>query len=80
MRSLYMRLKFLRLTPFFTAILLLFSSYAHSAELDVDWGIIEDPRIREALFDLYEDNFFSGIIRLVTNRTYSDLAGEQDKA
>ena len=40
---------------------------AHAA-LDIVWGDIQDPRLREAIFDLNDEEYFTGIIRLVTNR------------
>ncbi len=47
-------------------------------DFDLDWGRIKDPRIRETLYDLYDQSYFSGIVRLVTNRNYIDLGAEKD--
>lgn len=50
------------------------------AELILDWGQINDPRIREPLFELYDESYFSGIIRLSVNRNFTELGDEQTLA
>ena len=47
-------------------------------DFELDWGLIKDPRIRETLYDLYDQSYFSGIVRLVTNRNYIDMGAEKD--
>lgn len=50
---------------------------AAHAEMDLEWGKIEDPRIREALFDLYDQSYFSGIVRLLANRNQIEQGEEK---
>lgn len=49
---------------------------AHAA-MDIAWGDVQDPRLREAIFDLNDEEYYNGIIRLVTNRNL--IGATQDK-
>jgi len=48
------------------------------AGMDIAWGDVQDPRLREAIFDLEEEDYFSGIVRLVTNRNFIDAGADKD--
>lgn len=61
-------------------VFLILCSGNAAAELVLDWGQIQDPRIREPLFDLYDESYFSGIVRLTANQNYADLGKEKDVA
>lgn len=49
-------------------------------DMNLEWGKIEDPRIREALFDLYSQDYFSGIVRMLSNRNYIEQGQEKTVA
>jgi tetratricopeptide (TPR) repeat protein len=53
-------------------------SVAAGAAIEIDWGSVEDPRLREAIYDLNQEDYFAGIVRLVTNRNYVNLGPERD--
>jgi tetratricopeptide (TPR) repeat protein len=48
------------------------------AAIDIEWGEVLDPRLREAIYDLNEADYFSGIVRLVTNRNYLNVGLDHD--
>ena len=48
------------------------------AELDVDWTIVQNPRIKEAVFFLHQENYFDGINRLIALRSFTDLNEETE--
>lgn len=48
------------------------------AGMDIVWGDVQDPRLREAIFDLEEEDYFAGIVRLVTNRNFIDAGVDKD--
>ena len=48
------------------------------AGMDIVWGDVQDPRLREAIFDLEEEDYFAGIVRLVTNRNFIDAGADKD--
>ena len=50
------------------------------ASLDIDWRVVQNPRIKEAVFDLYQGNYFIGINRLIALRSYGNLEEEEDLA
>ncbi len=49
-----------------------------AGDLELEWGHVDDPRIRETLFDLYDQSYFTGIVRLVSSRNLIDLGKEKD--
>ena len=48
------------------------------AGMDIAWGDVQDPRLREAIFDLEQEDYFAGIVRLVTNRNFIDAGADKD--
>ncbi len=50
------------------------------AGLDIDWRVVQDPRIKEAVFDLHQGNYFTGINRLIALRSYGNLEEEAELA
>ncbi len=46
--------------------------------MEIVWGDVQDPRLREAIFDLEEEDYFAGIVRLVTNRNFIDVGADKD--
>ncbi|MBI3776063.1 MAG: tetratricopeptide repeat protein, partial [Gammaproteobacteria bacterium] len=48
------------------------------AGMDIAWGDVQDPRLREAIYDLEEEDYFEGIVRLVTNRNFIDANADKD--
>lgn len=61
-----------------SALLLLCSVSHAKSELDIDWTIAENPRIKEAIFSLHQGNYFEGINLLISLRSFSDLNEEAD--
>lgn len=49
-----------------------------NAELDLDWNIAQNPRIKEAVFDLHQGNYFTGINRLIALRSFANLGEEEE--
>ncbi len=56
----------------------LFITVNAHAELDIDWTQIQNPRIKEAVLDLHQGNYFIGINRLIALRSYADLGQEEE--
>lgn len=56
----------------------LFLTVNAHADLDVDWTQIQNPRIKEAVLDLHQGNYFIGINRLIALRSYADLGQEEE--
>ncbi len=48
------------------------------ARMDIAWGDVQDPRLREAIFDMEQGDYFPGIVRLVTNRNFIDAGVDKD--
>jgi len=48
------------------------------AGLDIDWTVVQNPRLKEAVFDLHQGDYFTGINRLITLRAYGDLEEEEE--
>jgi len=63
-------------TLFFLASCL--SSTNALASLEIDWRLIQNPRIKEAVFDLHQGNYFTGINRLISLRSYGNLNEEEE--
>lgn len=68
----------MRLSVTFSALLLTCAFTRPAVALDIVWGDIQDPRLREAIFDLEEEDYFAGIVRLVTNRNFIDVGADKD--
>lgn len=67
-----------RLSVAFSVLLLMCTFTRSASALDIVWGDIQDPRLREAIFDLEEEDYFAGIVRLVTNRNFIDVGADKD--
>ena len=66
----------IRLGAVLTALLLLCALTRPAlARMDIVWGDVQDPRLREAIFDLEKEDYFDGLGRLVTNRNFVDVSG-----
>jgi len=72
--SIYRKLKQVALILFSA----LFVTVNAHADLDMDWTIIKNPRIKEAVLDLHQGNYFVGINRLIALRSYADLGEEEE--
>ena len=50
------------------------------AGMEIVWGDVRglDPRLREAIFDLEEGDYFEGIVRLVANRNFIDASADKE--
>ena len=47
------------------------------AEMNVRWNAIQNPYVKEVLFDFYSNKHFLGINRLITVRSFYNLDDEQ---
>jgi len=67
---------------FFLSTLFFLASYLSStnalASLEIDWRVVQNPRIKEAIFDLHQGNYFTGINRLISLRSYGNLNEEEE--
>lgn len=73
-----LRLSLSRFWSVLAGSICLWFSITASAGVDIEWGDVQDPRLREAIYDLSQEDYFAGIVRLVTNRNYVNLGPERD--
>ncbi len=67
-----------KLVPLGLALLFAALSAPSRAAIEIEWGNVDDPRLREAIYDLNQEDYFAGIVRLVTNRNFVNLGPERD--